>query len=295
MKFIIILLGISVILSSQTIPNIYAVGDFDYVEFSGTYSIVEKESSFFAIVNVETTNTGNTTFDVSTVSFYLFTKFNSQFSSYNGSEMDEYGCGGLLPKVDPGLTKHSVICFEVPHTGPFLYFKIQNYPDALCSSNPCESEIASFSEHPEISILNEDYISQTANSQLIKELENKIKELEKKIVNFGIANKKLQNTVDILEMQINEPNTKKEIVSFVDSTKDPQLYIDKYNNDIVYKEWFDDNYPGYDSIYEAVGKRQPVPDWIKNNAIWWSEGKISEDEFITGIEYLVKEKIIKLN
>ena len=35
-----------------------------------------------------------------------------------------------------------------------------------------------------------------------------------------------------------------------------------------------------------------VPDWIKNNAGWWSSDAISDDEFIDGIEYLIKEKII---
>jgi hypothetical protein len=34
--------------------------------------------------------------------------------------------------------------------------------------------------------------------------------------------------------------------------------------------------------------------WIKNNAGWWSKGLISDNEFIKGIEYLVKSKIIKV-
>jgi len=41
----------------------------------------------------------------------------------------------------------------------------------------------------------------------------------------------------------------------------------------------------------SVGK---IPDWIKNNAKWWSEGKISDDDFSKGIEYMVKEGIIKV-
>ncbi len=35
-----------------------------------------------------------------------------------------------------------------------------------------------------------------------------------------------------------------------------------------------------------------VPDWIKNNAGWWSANAISDDEFISGIEHLIKEEII---
>ena len=43
------------------------------------------------------------------------------------------------------------------------------------------------------------------------------------------------------------------IASFVDTDNDPQYYIDRYNNEESYKEWFDTNYPEYDSIYQAVG------------------------------------------
>jgi len=45
--------------------------------------------------------------------------------------------------------------------------------------------------------------------------------------------------------------------SFVDATKDPQSYVDRYNNEPTYKEWFDENYSQYSSIYEAVGLEEP--------------------------------------
>jgi hypothetical protein len=45
--------------------------------------------------------------------------------------------------------------------------------------------------------------------------------------------------------------------SFVDATKDPQSYVDRYNNESTYKEWFDENYSQYSSIYEAVGLEEP--------------------------------------
>jgi hypothetical protein len=49
-----------------------------------------------------------------------------------------------------------------------------------------------------------------------------------------------------------EPGPISKIASFVDSTKDPQHYIDRYNNELAYKEWFDSNYPDI-TIEEAVG------------------------------------------
>ena len=37
-----------------------------------------------------------------------------------------------------------------------------------------------------------------------------------------------------------------------------------------------------------------IPYWIRNNAAWWANDKISDTDFISGIEYLLKNKIIKL-
>jgi len=48
------------------------------------------------------------------------------------------------------------------------------------------------------------------------------------------------------------------IASFVDPKKDPQYYVDRYNNEPNYKDWFDKNYAEYSSIYEAVGLEEPV-------------------------------------
>jgi len=38
-----------------------------------------------------------------------------------------------------------------------------------------------------------------------------------------------------------------------------------------------------------------VPDWIKNNAMWWSEDLIEDTDFINGIEYLIKIRIISID
>ena len=48
------------------------------------------------------------------------------------------------------------------------------------------------------------------------------------------------------------------VASFVDETKDPQSYVDRYNNEATYKQWFDDNFEEYDSIYQAVGLEKPL-------------------------------------
>lgn len=37
---------------------------------------------------------------------------------------------------------------------------------------------------------------------------------------------------------------------------------------------------------------QSIPSWIKNNAGWWADGIISENEFVQGIQFLIKEGIL---
>ena len=38
-----------------------------------------------------------------------------------------------------------------------------------------------------------------------------------------------------------------------------------------------------------------IPSWIKNNAGWWANDEITENEFLRGIEYLIKNDIIVIS
>ena len=107
----------------------------------------------------------------------------------------------------------------------------------------------------------------------------------------GIQFLMTEKIIDIPDLP--ESESKKPRPSFVDPEKDPQSYVDRYNNEANYKEWFDKNYPDY-TIEEAVGIQESIPDWIKNNAEWWSQGLITEDDFVKGIEFLVKNGIIRV-
>ncbi len=57
-----------------------------------------------------------------------------------------------------------------------------------------------------------------------------------------------------------EPETSGPMVThipgFPDPDKDPQYYIDRYNNEPAYKEWFDRNFPDY-TIYQVLGVLGP--------------------------------------
>jgi hypothetical protein len=35
-----------------------------------------------------------------------------------------------------------------------------------------------------------------------------------------------------------------------------------------------------------------IPSWIKNNAGWWANEKISDDDFIQGMQFLVQKGIL---
>ena len=54
-----------------------------------------------------------------------------------------------------------------------------------------------------------------------------------------------------------EPVKELGLATFVDKSKDPQSYVDRYNKEPNYKKWFDTNFSGYSSIYEAVGLDEP--------------------------------------
>lgn len=43
---------------------------------------------------------------------------------------------------------------------------------------------------------------------------------------------------------------------------------------------------------QKLQEKTEIPDWYKTNGKWWSEGKISDSEFVSGLQYLVNQKII---
>ncbi len=37
-----------------------------------------------------------------------------------------------------------------------------------------------------------------------------------------------------------------------------------------------------------------IPDWIRNTALWYGEGKINDSDFINALQWLMKEEILKI-
>nr|WP_238536058.1 peptidase [Candidatus Nitrosopumilus salaria] len=44
----------------------------------------------------------------------------------------------------------------------------------------------------------------------------------------------------------------------------------------------------------AIPQKAPIPSWIKNNAEWWAADQIDDNSFVQGIQFLIKENILKI-
>ena len=45
-------------------------------------------------------------------------------------------------------------------------------------------------------------------------------------------------------------------------------------------------------IVESVNADSEIPEWVKNGAGWWADGSISDNDFVQGIQHLIKEGIM---
>jgi len=95
------------------------------------------------------------------------------------------------------------------------------------------------------------------------------------------------------------------VSNFPDTTKSPQHYLDRYNNEDAYRQWFDSQFPDR-TIYDVLGIPEPlqpdpepvvnkIPEWVKNIFTWYSQDQISEDEVLNAIKFLVNQGIINLD
>ena len=52
--------------------------------------------------------------------------------------------------------------------------------------------------------------------------------------------------------------------------------------------------PQPEPTVEPTPEPTAIPDWIRNNAGWWAEGLIGDNDFVQGIQYLINQNIIKI-
>ncbi len=100
---------------------------------------------------------------------------------------------------------------------------------------------------------NEDLFSdiEKMESEIIQEIDNKIIE-EPQLIDEEI----------VIEKQENKISKKSKIADFVDPSKKPEYYLDRYYNEPIYQAWFDKNYPQL-TIEEAVGYVIPTKSEIE--------------------------------
>ena len=116
------------------------------------------------------------------------------------------------------------------------------------------------------------------------------------------------NSQEVSPQESTEPSYSYEpthVSNFPDPTKSPEHYLDRYNNEDAYREWFDSQFPNR-TIYHVLGLPEPatpelepiiqkIPDWVKNIFTWYSQDQISEDEVLNAIKFLVNQGIIDLD
>ena len=81
-------------------------------------------------------------------------------------------------------------------------------------------------------------------------------------------------------------------------------YILKSNEilGMVYYASPEDYYSSYSKFFESVQsfhyeervEKSEIPQWIRTNAQWWSDDRINDQDFLLGIQYLIKENILKI-
>jgi len=89
----------------------------------------------------------------------------------------------------------------------------------------------------------------------------------------------LVSTLDVVKDEVVIPEPDEDLVSNIDEKIGSQI------DDIIKIPYTE---PGEETI-------SSIPEWVKNNAGWWIEGKISDTEFAMALQYLVKTGIITVN
>lgn len=101
----------------------------------------------------------------------------------------------------------------------------------------------------------------------------------------------------VVMLEIEKPDgtiVEKGFAARQDGTFDTKIVLDETwdSGRYVVKTKYNENQIGVFSIEIDM---QKVPTWIKNNAKWWSENQIDDNTFVQGIQFLIKEKIMRIS
>jgi hypothetical protein len=114
---------------------------------------------------------------------------------------------------------------------------------------------------------------------------------KEKEMSFGInENKGLGVTELFVGDVLEEPYTVK-IDGMIKN--DFSITTDQTSDNVIIS--FDYELPVQEIIVSGkVVSTSGVPDWVRNNAEWWSQGAIGDSDFVSGIQFLIKEGILQI-
>ena len=121
--------------------------------------------------------------------------------------------------------------------------------DTITSENIRDSSEGLFSnvKEPEPEIIEDSKVNETVLEPVVKVAEDTIE---------------IESTIEKKQKELTD--TKSQIADFVDPSKKPEYYLDRYYNEPIYQSWFDNNYPNL-TIEEAVGYINPTKTEIQTS------------------------------
>lgn len=65
-----------------------------------------------------------------------------------------------------------------------------------------------------------------------------------------------------------------------------------YGGEVLWK--YDGSVKTTETKTETTTTEYEIPDWIRNNAKWWADGLITDQDYIKGLQYLISQGILKV-
>jgi len=116
-----------------------------------------------------------------------------------------------------------------------------------------------------------------------------------------IENQTLATLCTLTEEEINEGSTAESVKESVEEHEEIQDTAIEITIDVIedksIEEIIEQIEEEKEKIMIKISSETPkivLPEWIKNNAEWWSSGQITNNDFSLGIEFMIKEGFIRV-
>jgi len=117
------------------------------------------------------------------------------------------------------------------------------------------------------------------------------------------SEKNLSGLENNLEIQVKEGSEKK-ILTIKESSEFPGVYYGTYTPSLtehphvnifgtIKNMEFDASFV-IEKPEQGTSQSYSIPEWVRNNAEWWSEGVINDSDFVSGLQFLIKQGIMQV-